>query len=449
MSRLTFPEKFIWGSATASFQIEGAAFEDGKGESIWDRFSHIPGRIADGNNGDVACDHYHRLEEDLRLMKELGLTSYRFSISWPRVIPEGRGGINDKGLDFYKRLIDLLNRNSIAPAVTLYHWDLPQKLQDIGGWANRDVVDYFQDYAAKMFQSLGAAVPLWITHNEPSVAAFIGNWEGRHAPGLRDFSTALLVSHHLLLSHGKAVQAHRQSGLKSEIGITLSLTPMRPASERAEDVAAAGRNDGYWNRWFLDPVFKGRYPADMVEWYSERVPMPDLPGEDLKLIGAPIDFLGVNNYYTQTIDSAPDAFPLELRERPTGEYRTEMGWGINPDGFYDLLLRLDRDYPGVKIILTENGASFRDMIDRSGRVRDENRIDFLYRYLTSVHRAIADGVDIRGYYIWTLMDNFEWAWGCAQRFGLAYTDYRTQERIIKDSGRWYAEVIRENGFEAP
>jgi beta-glucosidase len=449
MKRLIFPADFIWGSATAAYQIEGAALEDGKGESIWDRFSHIPGRIADGNDGDRACDHYHRFGEDLKLMKELGLQSYRFSISWPRVMPEGRGRVNDKGLDFYKRLIDQLKAIDIAPAVTLYHWDLPQRLQDIGGWANRDVVDYYQDYAVRMFRSLGAAVPIWITQNEPSVAAFIGNWEGRHAPGLRDFSTALLVAHHLLLSHGKAVQAHRQSALRSEIGITLSLTPMYPASDRPEDADAATRNDGYWNRWFLDPVLKGSYPADMVEWYSERMTVPELSEEDLKLIGAPIDFLGVNNYFSQSVRSAPASYPLELIESPMGAYRTEMGWGINPEGLYDLLMRLDRDYGRPAILLTENGVSFRDMIDREGRVADENRIDFLCRYLASVHQAIERGVKVRGYYVWTLMDNFEWAWGCSQRFGLAYTDFPTQKRIVKSSGRWYAEVIRENGFDLP
>jgi beta-glucosidase len=449
MNRLTFPKDFIWGAATASFQIEGAALEDGKGESIWDRFSHIPGRIADGNDGDLACDSYHRLGDDLRLMKELGLQSYRFSISWPRVMPEGRGRVNDKGLDYYKRLIGQLEANGIAPAATLYHWDLPQRLQDLGGWANRDIADYFQDYAARMFRSLGADVPTWITHNEPWVTAFIGHWEGRHAPGIRDFSTALLVSHHLLLSHGKAVQAHRQGGLKSEIGITLSLTPMYPASGSAEDAAAATRSDGHWNRWFLDPLFKGAYPADMVEWYSGRMTMPELPGEDLKLISAPIGFLGVNNYFSQSVRSVPGSYPLELVDSPMGEYRTEMGWGINPDGYYDLLVRLDKDYGGPAILLTENGVSCRDMIDLEGRVVDEGRIDFMRRYLASVHKAIKAGVNIRGYYAWTLMDNFEWAWGRSQRFGLAYTDFPTQERIIKSSGRWYAKVIGENGFDLP
>ncbi len=448
MQQLAFPHGFLWGAATAAYQIEGGWNADGKGESIWDRFTHSPGRIADGNNGDEACDHYHRFVDDVRLMKDLGLQGYRFSISWPRVMPDGKGRLNEKGLNFYRGLLELLHANGITPVVTLYHWDLPQKLQDIGGWANRDVTDYFQEYASSMFKELGDLVPIWITHNEPSVTSFIGNWQGIHPPGMRDFPTALLVSHHLLLSHGKAVQAHRQLGLTSKIGITVCLTPCYPASESEEDRAAAVRNDGYWNRWFLDPVLTGKYPADMVSWYSHRMPMPEIDSADLRLIGGNIDFLGVNNYYAGSVRSDPGQFPLELVERPMGEYRTEMGWGINPDAFYDLLVRLNRDHPGTQVIITENGASFRDMITHDGRVPDENRIDFLHRYLESVHRAIQDGADIRGYFVWTLMDNFEWAHGFSQRFGLAYTDYSTQRRIIKASGAWYREVIRSNGITA-
>jgi beta-glucosidase len=382
-------------------------------------------------------------------MKELGLQSYRYSISWPRVMPEGRGRPNAKGLDYYKRLTGLLVQNGISPAVTLYHWDLPQKLQDLGGWANRDVTDYFQEYAALCYKELGDLVPVWITLNEPVVTSFIGNWLGVHPPGIKDFSTALQVSHHLLLSHGKALQAHRESGLKSQIGITICLTPMYPASPREEDVAAAKRNDGYFNRWFLDPVLKGKYPADILDWYSHRVTLPEITPADLSLINGKIDFFGLNNYFAGLVRSDPRMFPLELTESSMGEYRTEMGWGINPEGFYDLLIRLNRDYPGIRIIITENGVSYRDMINREGKVLDENRIDFLHQYLSSVHRAIQEGVDIRGYHVWTLMDNFEWAHGFSQRFGLAYSDFATQKRIIKASGYWYKEVIRNNGFSSP
>jgi beta-glucosidase len=449
MKQLTFPKGFLWGAATAAYQIEGGWREDGKGESIWDRFTHSPGRIDDGNNGDTACDSYHCIEEDIALMKELGLQSYRYSISWPRVMPEGRGKPNVKGLDYYKRLTDLLLTNGISPMVTLYHWDLPQKLQDIGGWVNRDVTDYFQQYASLLFKELGDRVPYWITLNEPVVTSFAGNWVGEHPPGIRDFSTALAVSYHLLLSHGKAVQAYRGMGLKSQIGITICLTPMYPASAKEEDVAATKRSDGYFNRWFLDPVLKGTYPSDMIDWYSRRVVLPEITSADLKLMNGKLDFFGLNNYFAGVVSADSSRFPLELAENRMGQYRTEMGWGVNSEAFYDLLMRLHRDYPGIRIIITENGVSYRDMINREGKVPDENRIDFLYRYLSSVHRAIQEGVDIRGYHVWTLMDNFEWAHGFSQRFGLAYTDFATQKRIIKSSGYWYKEVIRNNGFASP
>jgi len=447
MARLEFPAGFLWGTATAAYQIEGGWNEDGKGESIWDRFTHSPGRIADGRNGDVACDSYHRAEEDVRIIKELGLAAYRFSISWPRVIPEGRGAVNQKGLDYYRGLIDLLLKKGIAPVVTIYHWDLPQKLQDRGGWANRDVTDWYAEYAQLLFKELGDRVPHWITLNEPWVSAFIGHWQGMHPPGIRDFPTALLTSHHLLLAHGKAVQAYRASGLKSKIGITLNLTPMYPASSRPEDAEAAERYDGFGNRWFLQPVFRGAYPADMLDWYSRRMTMPDVRPADLSVIGGKVDFLGLNNYFAMLVKSSPARFPLELEESYMGEYRTEMGWGINPEALYDLLVRAGRDCPGSDIIITENGASFRDMISSQGKVEDPLRVDYLRTYLAQVHRAIQAGVKVRGYFVWTLMDNFEWAHGWSQRFGLVYTDYPSQRRIIKTSGYWYRDVVKSNGFD--
>ena len=447
MTRLTFPKGFLWGTATAAYQIEGGWSEDGKGESIWDRFAHSPGRIAEGSTGDIACDSYHRYAEDVRIMKELGFPAYRFSISWPRVLPDGRGRVNTKGLDYYKGLVDLLLKSDILPVVTAYHWDLPQKLQDKGGWANRDITDCYEEYVQILFKELGDRVPYWITLNEPWVSAFIGHWQGVHAPGMRDFPTALLVSHHLLLSHGKAVQAHRSMGLKSKIGITLVLTPGYAASQQPEDALAAQHYDGFCNRWFLEPVFKGAYPVEMWDWYSRRMPMPDIRPADLSTISSGVDFLGLNNYFAHQLQEDPSRFPLELRESPVGEYRTEMGWGINPEAIFDLLVRVQRDCPGTDIIITENGASFRDMISSFGKVEDPLRINYLRTYLTQVHRAIEAGVRVKGYFVWALMDNFEWAHGFSQRFGLVYTEYSTQRRIIKDSGRWYSEAVRNNGID--
>lgn len=449
MSKITFPKDFLWGVATASYQIEGAWKEDGKGESIWDRFSHIPKKVANGDTGDVACDHYHLYPEDVKLLKELGVKTYRLSISWPRIFPEGKGQPNEKGMEFYKNLIKLLVENDIKPAVTLYHWDLPQKLQDIGGWANREVVDYYEQYARYVFKELGDLVPIWITHNEPWVVSFIGNWEGRHAPGITDFSTALQVSHHLLLSHGKAVRAYREMGFEGEIGITLNLVPVYPdpSSHNEEDAAAAIRRDGFQNRWFLDPVFKGRYPADMINWYSKKVVVPVITQEDLDIISTPVDFLGINYYMPGYIKADPDAWPLELKHVFTGKDRTAMGWEIYPEGLYDLLVRLHKDYNGIKIMVTENGAAFNDIVNREGKVEDDNRLDFLYKHFIQAYRAIQDGVNLTGYYVWSFMDNFEWAEGYAKRFGITYVDYKTQKRIIKKSGHWYKEVIKNNGFE--
>lgn len=447
MAKLIFPDNFIWGTATASYQIEGGCRDDGKGESIWDRFTRVRENISDRNNGDIACDSYHLYRQDVELMKELGLDAYRFSISWSRVFPEGKGRPNPKGIDYYKRLTAALAENGIKPVVTLSHWDLPQKLQDIGGWANHDTTDYFMEYARYMYKELGDSVPIWITHNEPSVVTFIGNWLGTHAPGIKDFSTALLVSHNLLLSHGKAVKAYREMGLKGEIGITLATSNMYPATGTAEDAAAAIRSDGYWNRWFMDPVLKGKYPQDMLDWYAGRVVVPDITQEDLKLIGLPVDFLGVNYYYASSVSSDKNKYPLELTEDFIGQHRTEMGWGVNPESLGEFLLRLHKDYDGVKMYITENGAAYKDIINREGRIADDNRTDFLYRYLTQIHRAIQGGADISGYFVWTLMDNFEWAYGFSKRFGLAYTDHLTHKRTIKDSGYWYRDVIRNNAIE--
>lgn len=446
MAKLVFPKDFLWGVATASYQIEGAPREDGKGESIWDRFTHIPGKVIDGNNGDQACDHYHRYSEDIQLMKDLGLQGYRMSISWPRIFPEGHGKPNPQGIAFYKKLVTCLKDNGIIPAVTLFHWDLPQKLQDMGGWANRAMADYFEAYARYVFSELGDLVPIWITLNEPSVYSFVGNNEGRHAPGITDFSTALQVAHNLLLGHGKAVKAFREMGLNGQIGLAQNMTPMLPATDSEADRAAAWRCDGYWNRWFVDPVMKGQYPQDMVEWYSSRVVLPEMAADDLKIISAPIDFLGLNNYFASHVCHDGTRWPVEVKEDFIGEYRTQMGWGVNPEYFGDLITRLHREYNGVKIYITENGCSIREMIDRNGEISDEHRIDYLFRHFRAAHRAIQEGVNLAGYFVWSFMDNFEWAEGFTQRFGLVYVDYATQRRIVKKSGYWYRDVIRNNGI---
>lgn len=441
-----FPKDFIWGTATAAYQIEGAYKEDGRGESIWDRFSHIPGNVFKGHTGDVACDHYNRVEEDVKLLKEIGVKSYRFSISWPRIFPEGRGEVNQSGLEFYKKLIYLLLQNDITPAVTLYHWDLPQKLQDIGGWANPEVADYFVEYAKLMFKELGDLVPIWITHNEPWVVSILGNAWGVHAPGLKDYKTALLVAHNILVSHGRAVRAYRDMGLKGRIGITLNLGPVYPATDSEEDRLAARIEDGFLNRWFLDPVLKGSYPTDMVDFYREKGLLPDFNEEDLKIINEPTDFLGINNYSRNVMKYNREGYPFPSNLVSTDNDKTEMGWEIYPEGLYDLLTRLHRDYDGVEIMITENGAAFNDIVNREGKVEDDNRLDYIHNHLSSCHRAIEAGVNLTGYYVWSFLDNFEWAEGYAKRFGITYVNYETQERILKKSGHWYSEVIKNNGF---
>ena len=445
MGRKTFPKDFNWGVATASYQIEGAWKEDGKGESIWDRFSHIPGRIANQDTGDIACDHYHLYGRDIELLADLGVKSYRFSLSWPRIFPEGIGSPNPKGIQFYKDLIHKLLDKGIQPAVTLYHWDLSQTLQDRGGWANRESVAWFEQYARYVFQELGDSVPLWITHNEPWVVAFLGHWLGVHAPGMKDFITALQVSHHLLLSHGKAVQAYRELGLKGEIGITLNMAYHYPGTDAPEDFEATKRAQEHIIHWFADPILKGEYPSYLYQWYRQKDLLRNFikPG-DLETIHTPIDFLGVNYYTSHTIRHSPADWPLELKTIPTSRPRTEMGWEIYPEGLYDLLVTLTKEYGGPKIYITENGAAFNDLIDVQGAVEDPNRIDYLYRHLEQAHKALEEGVHLAGYFLWSLMDNFEWAYGFTKRFGIVYVDFATQKRIIKKSGQWYKQVVAQN-----
>jgi beta-glucosidase len=448
----SMPDGFLWGAATASYQIEGAVWDDGRSPSIWDTFSARPGAVRHGDTGAIACDSYRRWREDVDLIDRLGLGAYRFSVAWPRVLPDGRGRINQAGLDHYRALVDTLLDRGIAPAVTLYHWDLPQVLEDTGGWTSRNIVDSFVEYVEVVTAALGDRVPMWITLNEPWVASFLGYGAGVHAPGIRDGVAALRAAHHMLLGHGRAMQVLRD--LPGAAGITLNLAPMRAATDDGADVAAAQRMDGNANRWFLDPLLQARYPADMVEWYANSFDGVVADG-DLDIIAAPIDFLGINYYFRQHVaagsraqDSravlpALDAHRVVPPELPT----TQMGWPVEPDGLTELLVRLQRDYPTLPpIYITENGAAYDDYVDPEGDVDDEERIAYLDGHLRALHEAIAQGVDVRGYFCWSLLDNFEWAEGYSKRFGLVFVDYPTQRRIPKASSRWYADVVARNGL---
>lgn len=442
-----FPDKFMWGAATAAYQIEGGYAENGKGDSIWDRFCRIPGKVRDGNTGDVACDHYHRYRDDVKLMKTIGLNAYRFSVAWSRIFPEGKGQVNQGGLDFYNRLVDELLNAGIEPFVTLYHWDLPQALQEEGGWANRDIIGYFGDYAAEVSKKLGDRVHHWITHNEPWVVSFLGHYSGVHAPGIRDLATALKVSHHLLLSHGEAVPILRENGdEKTRVGITLNLSPVHPASESEEDRKVAQRFDAHLNRWFLDPIYKGFYPEDMMAFYGDKV--PKIHAQDLDRISTKIDFLGVNYYFRTVVKADPKEVLLGTGLiKPTDAESTEMGWEVYPAGIYEILRRVHDEYNVSTIYITENGAALADEADKNGQVNDRRRIKYLKDHFLQTHRAIEDGVRLSGYFVWSLLDNFEWAYGFSKRFGLIYVDYPTQKRIIKASGLWYKKVIEKNGIE--
>ena len=441
--KITFPKGFVWGVATAAYQIEGAWDEDGKGESIWDRFSHTPGKIANGDTGDVACDHYHRWLEDVALMNELGLHAYRFSISWPRLFPEGRGRVNPAGLDFYSRLVDALLEAAIEPFITLYHWDLPQALQDDGGWPARSTAGAFAEYADVISRHLGDRVKHWITFNEPYVSAMVGYLEGRHAPGHSDLDEALAAAHHLLLAHGWAVPVIRRNSPEAQVGITLNLSGQTPASPSAADRAAAWQRDGIINRWFLDPLSARGYPVDIVQHYGN--PMDFVQAADLEAIAAPLDFLGVN-YYARGVVRSSVVSEAENAPRtvfPNPE-RTEMGWEVYPEGLYELLGRLHFDYHFPALYVTENGAAYPDQIGPDGQVDDPLRVAFLREHLAAAARAIAAGVSLRGYFAWSLMDNFEWAHGYSKRFGLMYVDYPTQRRVLKTSAHWYRQVIAAN-----
>ena len=455
MTDRVFPDGFLWGVATSAYQIEGATGEGGRGESIWDRFASIPGAISDGSDGSIACDHYHRWREDLQLMRHLGVKAYRFSIAWPRVMPHGRGAINAAGLDFYDSLVDGLLEAGIRPFVTLNHWDLPQRLQDGGGWAARRTADAFVAYAEAVSMRLGDRVRDWTTHNEPWCVATLGHEQGVHAPGRRDPVEALRAAHHLLLSHGWAVPVLRRNSPGARVGIALNPVPAYPASPSDADRDAARRFDGAANRWYLDPIFRGSYPRDAVEDLAQEglLPggsMPWVEDGDMKSIAASLDFLGINYYSSAVLrsDRIPEAdnAPRSVPEAPPAE-RTDMGWEVFPQGLHDLLVRIQRAYRPPSVHVTECGAAYDTAPGPGRRVKDARRQEFLREHLLAAHRAIADGVPLAGFFLWTLVDNFEWAHGFTQRFGVVWLDRVTQERTLKDSALWYRDVIAANAVD--
>jgi beta-glucosidase len=444
-----FPPGFIWGSATAAYQIEGSPLADGAGPSIWQRFAHTPGRMLNNDTGDVACDHYNRWREDIALMKQLAMQAYRFSISWSRVLPEGRGRINHKGLDFYERLVDGLLENGIEPCATLFHWDLPAALDDRGGWLNPDIADWFAEYAALMYQRLDGRIKRWATLNEPWVVTDGGYLHGALAPGHRNRFEAPIASHHLLRAHGKAVQAYRAHG-KHEVGLVVNIEPKYPASDSPQDIAATQRADAYMNRQYLDPVFFGAYPEELREIFGEA--WPDWPAADMDLIRQPLDFIGINYYTRNVVRHDENNWPLKTAsvKQPQHTY-TETSWEVFPQGLTDTLLWVKQRYGNPRMFITENGAAFFDPpkseMDATGtrRVRDPLRTSYLRGHLRAIHDAITAGCDIGGYYVWSLLDNLEWSLGYSKRFGVVHVDFETQQRTPKDSANYYAKVVASHG----
>ncbi|HEV3171482.1 MAG TPA: GH1 family beta-glucosidase [Actinocrinis sp.] len=444
------PSSFRWGTATSAYQIEGAVDEDGRTPSIWDTFCRVPGAIANGDTGDLACDHYHRMPEDVALIRELGIDTYRYSVSWPRVQPGGSGPANAAGLAFYDRLTDELLSQDIEPWVTLYHWDLPQELEDAGGWPNRDTAYRFADYAELVYARLGDRVQHWTTLNEPWCTAMLGYVQGVQAPGRRDFEAGIHAVHHLLLGHGLAVERLRAAATRPvDLAITLNLSTAKPATDSEADREAARRADGLGTRIYLDPLRRASYPQDVVADLAARgIEIPVHDG-DLATISAPIDTLGVNYYFSmrqsgvdehgRTADS--DGLPVD-RAVLYGLPLTAIGWEIMPDDFADMLTRIGRDYPGVPIVVTENGAAFADKPDETGFVRDDDRVEYLASHIAAIVAAREAGTDVRGYFVWSLLDNFEWAYGYDKRFGIVRVDYPTQQRTPKQSAYWYRDTIQ-------
>ncbi|MEU2660080.1 GH1 family beta-glucosidase [Streptomyces sp. NPDC007325] len=435
-----FPSSFAWGTATSAYQIEGAVAEDGRAPSIWDTFSRVPGAIDNGDTGDTACDHYHRWPEDIALMKELGVDTYRMSIAWPRILPGGDGPVNAAGLDFYDRLIDGLLDAGITPSVTLYHWDLPQALQDRGGWTSRETAEHLAAYASVVAGRLGDRVTHWATLNEPLCSAWIGHLEGRMAPGLTDLTAAVRASYHLLLGHGLATAALRAAVPGARVGLVTNHSTVEPASSSPEDLAAARRMDGHSNRWWLDPVYGRGFPADMRELYG--VDLPEKPG-DLETIAAPLDWHGLNYYFPVTVADDPEGpVPYAREVRLPDVPRTGMDWQIEAAGLESLLLRLTEEYGVRELYVTENGSAFPDTVAPDGAVHDPDRTRYLEQHLAACASAVRKGAPLAGYYAWSLLDNFEWAYGYDKRFGLVHVDYTTQRRTMKTSGHRYADLIR-------
>ena len=462
-----FPAGFLFGAATAAYQVEGAVRAHGRGESIWDRFSHVRGNTRNGDTGDVACDHFRRLEDDLDLMTELGVGAYRFSISWPRVQPTGKGPANQDGLDFYRRVVDGARARGIIPVATIYHWDLPQPLQDAGGWPERDTVSRFAEYAAIVAQSLGSDVGMWVTLNEPWCSAWLGYGSGHHAPGLRDIGLAAAAHHHLLLAHGESVQAIRSAVPSAQVGISLNLQTVRPATDHPDDLAAAHRLDGNHNRLLTDPLFHGSYPADMLEHYRGHAPgFTVVRDDDMELISRPVDFLGLNFYSpivvadenrAAAVRAAGNSVPAAAADLVMADLRaisvsrsqfrcTDMDWEIEPAALTEQLVRIHQECGTIPVFLTENGAAFSDYVDPDGSVRDPERIEYIDGHLRAILRAREAGVDVRGYFAWSLLDNFEWAHGYSKRFGLVWVDYPSGTRIPKESFHWYSETLRANAL---
>ena len=430
--------EFIWGVATSSYQIEGAANEGGRGQSIWDTFCKVPGKVANFDNGDIACDHYHRFKEDLDLMKWMGVKAYRFSVAWPRVIPDGVGRVNEMGLDFYDRLIDSLLEREIAPWLTMYHWDLPEALQLRGGWNNREVVEWFGEYAEMLTSRFGDRVKNWMTLNEPLCSAWLGHLYGDMAPGIKDLQTALNVSHHLLMSHGLACQVIRSNVSEANVGIVINVTPAVPATDNQDDRNAAQLADGFDNRWFLDPVFGRTYPADVIDTLGAS---PEIHSGDMKLIAQDLDFLGVNFYSRQTVAADQNSKPLPIRSvNRENVKRTAMNWEVHPQAFEEILLRISKEYSPKAIYITENGSAWNDEVI-NGEIIDDERIDYLARHLDVMRSAKNQGAPILGYFAWSFLDNFEWAYGYEKRFGLIYVDYKTQKRTPKKSAFFYRQLL--------
>jgi beta-glucosidase len=452
MNRSDFPASFTWGTATASYQIEGAVSEDGRGPSVWDTFVRVPGAVADGTVGDIADDHYHRYPEDVALMADLGVDAYRFSIAWPRIQPDGTGPVNRAGIGFYRDLTEKLLERGITPWATLYHWDLPQALEDRDGWLDRDTALRFADYSGAVAEELGDVIKNWITLNEPWCSSFLGYGSGAHAPGRQEGSRSAHAAHHLMLGHGLALPAIRAAVPDARVGITLNMYSVRPASDSAADRDAARRIDGLSNRFFLDPVARGAYPQDVLEdmgeteWFAENA-----TAADLEAISAPIDFLGINYYSRHTTkagtsDGTPSANPgSEFVEYiDTGAARTQMGWEIHPDGMIDVLEMAHEALPELPLYITENGSAYEDVVGLDGSVDDPERLAYLEAHVAACQEAVTRGLPLGGYFVWTLMDNFEWAWGFSRRFGLVHVDYDTQKRTPKASARWFAEFLSES-----